>query len=81
MAPVDGGSLAIGVQGDAGGWNTHISAPAHAPKILRWVAQTDAEEYLRALKIRTKGLRNQAQKFLFKDCKVEDKDLLPWPII
>jgi hypothetical protein len=57
------------------------SAPAHTPKILPWKPATDAEEYLRALKIRTKGLRNQAQKFLFKDCKVEDKDLLPWPII
>lgn len=34
VAPVDGGSLAIGVQGDAGGWNTHISAPAHAPAFM-----------------------------------------------
>lgn len=33
-APVDGGSLVIGVQGDAGGWNTHISAPAHAPAFM-----------------------------------------------
>ncbi len=57
------------------------SALAHTPKILPWKPATDAEEYLRALKIRTKGLRNQAQKFLFKDCKVEDKALLPWPII
>jgi peptide/nickel transport system substrate-binding protein len=34
VKPVDGGSLAIGVQGDAGGWNTHISAPAHAPAFM-----------------------------------------------
>jgi phosphatidylserine/phosphatidylglycerophosphate/cardiolipin synthase-like enzyme len=57
------------------------SAPAHAPKILRWTPETDAEEYLRALKIRTKGLRTQAQKFLFKDCSVEEKSPFPWPII
>jgi len=57
------------------------SLPAHAPKILPWTPETDAEEYLRALKIRTKNLRNQAEKFNFKDCKIEDKNLLPWPII
>ena len=57
------------------------SAAAHAPKILPWTPESDAEEYLRSLKIRTKNLRNQAEKFLFKDCKVEDKNLLPWPII
>ncbi|MGH7847172.1 MAG: phospholipase D-like domain-containing protein [Candidatus Binatia bacterium] len=57
------------------------SAPAHAPKILRWTAETEAEEYLRALKIRTKGLRNQAEKFDFSKCKFEDKKLLPWPVI
>jgi peptide/nickel transport system substrate-binding protein len=34
LAPVDGGSLVVGVQGDAGGWNTHISAPAHAPAFM-----------------------------------------------
>jgi peptide/nickel transport system substrate-binding protein len=34
LAPVDGGSLVVGVQGDANGWNTHISAPAHAPVLM-----------------------------------------------
>lgn len=34
LKPVDGGSMAIGVQGDALGWNTHISAPAHAPAFM-----------------------------------------------
>ena len=57
------------------------SAPAHAPKILRWTGDTEAEEYLRTLKIRAKNLRNQGDKFDFKNCKFEEKKLLPWPII
>ncbi len=55
--------------------------PGNEPKILPWQPKTDAEEYLRALKIRTNKLRNHAHKFNFENCKVEDKDLLPWPII
>ena len=57
------------------------SSPAFVQRILPWAPETEAEEYLRALKIRTKGLRNQAEKFLFKDCEFKKKDILPWPII
>jgi len=54
----------------------------HAPHLLPWKPETDPKEYLAALKIRTSTLRNKAQKFDFKTCKVDDKkDLLPWPII
>jgi phosphatidylserine/phosphatidylglycerophosphate/cardiolipin synthase-like enzyme len=57
------------------------SSPAHAPKILPWTPETDAEEYLRALKIRMKGLRNTADKFDFKECKIDNKKtLLSWLI-
>ena len=54
----------------------------HAPQLLPWKPETDLEEYLRSLKIRTSTLRNKAQKFDFNTCKVDDKkNLLPWPII
>jgi hypothetical protein len=57
------------------------SNPAHAPQILRWRAETDAEEYLRALKVRTKGLRTSAEHYNFDDCKFETKKPdVPWPI-
>jgi phosphatidylserine/phosphatidylglycerophosphate/cardiolipin synthase-like enzyme len=57
------------------------SNPAHAPKILPWRGQTNAEDYLEALKIRTKGLRTSAEKYNFDDCKFEPKKPdLPWPI-
>jgi hypothetical protein len=60
-----------------------LAPPAdHAPHLLPWKPETDPKEYLAALKIRTSTLRNKAQKFDFKTCKVDDKkDLLPWPII
>ena len=54
----------------------------HAPQLLPWKPETDLEDYLRSLKIRTSTLRNKAQKFDFNTCKVDDKkNLLPWPII
>ena len=59
-----------------------VVATDHAPHLLPWKPETDPKEYLAALKIRTSTLRNKAQKFDFKTCKVDDKkDLLPWPII
>jgi phosphatidylserine/phosphatidylglycerophosphate/cardiolipin synthase-like enzyme len=58
------------------------SAPGRGPKILPWAPETNAEEYLRELKIRTKSLRNKAERFDFGNCKIDDKkNLLPWPII
>jgi hypothetical protein len=56
-----------------------VSQPV--PKVLPWKPETSAEPYLAELKIRKGSLRNQAQRFEFKDCKVKGKDLLPWPII
>jgi hypothetical protein len=57
------------------------SNPAHAPKILPWRGQTNAEDYLRALKLPTKGLRTSAERYNFDDCKFEPKKAdLPWPI-
>ncbi|MDR4469902.1 MAG: hypothetical protein MRJ68_16660, partial [Nitrospira sp.] len=54
----------------------------HAPHLLPWMPETSPKDYLAAFKIRTSTLRNKAQKFDFKTCKVDDKkDLLPWPII
>jgi phosphatidylserine/phosphatidylglycerophosphate/cardiolipin synthase-like enzyme len=49
-------------------------------KILKWAAKTNAKKYLRALKIRTSNLRNQAQKYDFSECEIDEGDLLPWPI-
>lgn len=58
------------------------SLPSPSPKILPWVPETNAEDYLRELKIRTKNLRTKADVFDFKKCKFDTKkDLLPWPII
>jgi phosphatidylserine/phosphatidylglycerophosphate/cardiolipin synthase-like enzyme len=54
----------------------------HTPKILAWTPETDAEDYLGALKIRTKNLRDKAFIYNFDKCKFETKKkLLPWPII
>lgn len=54
----------------------------HAPKILEWTPETNAEDYLRALKIPRKGLRDKAYRYDFVKCKyISDKKLLPWPII
>ena len=50
-------------------------------QILTWAAETNAERYLRSLKIRTKNLRNQARKYDFSECEIDEGDLLPWPII
>jgi phosphatidylserine/phosphatidylglycerophosphate/cardiolipin synthase-like enzyme len=50
-------------------------------KILEWTPETNAEKYLKALKVRTKNLRNQAQKYDFGKCEIDDGNLLPWPII
>ena len=51
-------------------------------KLLKWQPESDAEDYLKAHKIRTKHLRNQAEVFDFDKCKIVDKKkLLPWPII
>jgi phosphatidylserine/phosphatidylglycerophosphate/cardiolipin synthase-like enzyme len=50
-------------------------------KILEWAAEPNAKDYLRSLKVRTKHLRNQAQKYDFGECKVDEGKLLPWPII
>ena len=58
------------------------SLPSPSPKILPWVSETNAEDYLRELKIRTKNLRTKADVFDFKKCKFDTKkDFLPWPII
>jgi hypothetical protein len=57
------------------------SNPAFAPHILKWTGDTDAEEVLRELKVRKKGLRGSADKFIFKDCEFEPKKPpLVWPI-
>lgn len=54
----------------------------HAPHLLPWKPETNPEDYLHSLKIRTSSLRNKAQKFDFSSCKIDDKkSLLPWPII
>jgi hypothetical protein len=50
-------------------------------KILQWTPETSPERYLKALKVRTKNLRNQAQKYDFGKCEVDDGNLLPWPIV
>jgi phosphatidylserine/phosphatidylglycerophosphate/cardiolipin synthase-like enzyme len=61
---------------------TNRSLPSPQPKILPWVPETNAEDYLRELKVRTKNLRNKADVFDFKKCKFDTKkDFLPWPII
>jgi phosphatidylserine/phosphatidylglycerophosphate/cardiolipin synthase-like enzyme len=53
-----------------------------APVILPWKPETEAKEYLKALEIRTKNLRDKADVFLFDKCKFDDnKKLLPWPIM
>jgi hypothetical protein len=41
----------------------------------------DPELYLRDLEIRTKNLRKHALTYSFKDCKVEEETLFPWPLI
>jgi hypothetical protein len=57
------------------------SNEAFAPHILKWTGDTDAEEVLRSLKIRKKGLRGSADKFKFSDCEFEPKKPpLTWPI-
>ena len=50
-------------------------------KILKWMPQSDAELYLRDLDIRTKNLRNHAFNYNFKDCKIDEETLFPWPLI
>ena len=50
-------------------------------KILKWMAQSDPELYLRDLEIRTKNLRSSARKYSFKDCKIEEETLFPWPLM
>jgi phosphatidylserine/phosphatidylglycerophosphate/cardiolipin synthase-like enzyme len=49
-----------------------------SPKILKWEGETNAKDYLRSLKVRTKNLKNQAQKYDFDDCKIDEGDLFPW---
>lgn len=57
-------------------------SPDPAPKILAWVPETNAEDYLAALKIRTAGLRDKAYRYDFEKCRYTfEKKLLPWPII
>lgn len=52
------------------------------PHILEWKPETDPDDYLEALKIRTKGLRDKADRYDFEKCRLDPKKkLLPWPII
>ena len=50
-------------------------------KILKWMPQSDAELYLRDLEIRTTNLRKKALNYNFKECKIEQETLFPWPLI
>jgi len=55
--------------------------PDPAVKILEWVPETNAKDYLAALEIRKAGLRSKAYKYDFKKCKyIFKKDFLPYPI-
>ena len=49
-------------------------------KILKWMPQSDAELYLRDLEVRTKNLRSRAD-YNFKDCKIDEETLFPWPLL
>ncbi len=57
--------------------------PAQAPKILEWAPETEADDYLSALKVRTKGLRSKGEKFDFEKCEWKKKPPAktgPWPM-
>ncbi len=52
------------------------------PQILAWKPETDPDDYLKALGVRTKGLRDKADRYDFSKCRLDHKKkLLPWPII
>ncbi len=54
---------------------------APGPRILKWTGDTNARDYLRELKIRTKNLRDRAVKFTFGECELEDKKkAFKWPV-
>lgn len=57
-----------------------VAPPAdHAPKILKWTGDVDASHYLQDLKISTKNLREEADKYDFDKCKfVKKKKRFPW---
>ncbi len=62
--------------------NDLAPAPSRTTRILAWTGDTNAEAYLRELKIRTKNLRELAHKFDFNNCKFDTKKQKPfsWPI-
>ena len=61
--------------------NNVAPAEDHAPQILAWTGDVDAEDYLCSLDIRTKNLRDRGHQFHFDNCRFEDrKSLLSWLI-
>jgi phosphatidylserine/phosphatidylglycerophosphate/cardiolipin synthase-like enzyme len=50
-------------------------------KIVEWMPQSDAELYLQDLEISRSKLKKYPFKYNFKDCKIDQETLFPWPII